>query len=123
MSIPLVATNDCHYLNQDDVRAHEVLLCVQTGKDRCTIPTASFQTDQLYFKSPEEMTGYFADYPGAMDNTVDIAERCHVEFDFNTYHFPQFDAESAKTADELFTEVREGYRTPYGGRAQKKPRP
>jgi hypothetical protein len=69
-----------------------------------------FDSDQLYFKSPEEMIGYFGDYSGAIENTVAIADRCHIEFDFKTYHFPQFDADSGKTADELFDEqVREGY--------------
>ncbi len=111
LSIPLVATNDCHYLNRQDAKAHEVLLCVQTQKTMADKDRFVFDSDQLYFKSPEEMTGYFADYPGAIDNTVAIADRCEIEFDFKTYHFPQFDADSGKTADQLFEEqVREGYR-------------
>ncbi len=110
LSIPLVATNDCHYLNQQDAKAHEILLCVQTQKTMADSDRFVFDSDQLYFKSPDEMKGYFAEYPGAIENTVAIAERCYVEFDFNTYHFPQFDAESGKTADELFDDqVREGY--------------
>ncbi|MBR9984592.1 MAG: DNA polymerase III subunit alpha [Desulfosarcina sp.] len=110
LGIPLVATNDCHYLNQQDAKAHEVLLCVQTQKTMADTDRFVFDSNQLYFKSPEEMKGYFADYPGAVDNTVAIADRCYIEFDFKTYHFPQFDAESGKTADELFDQqVREGY--------------
>jgi len=110
LSIPLVATNDCHYLNQQDAKAHEILLCVQTQKTMADTDRFVFDSNQLYFKSPEEMKGYFADYPGATDNTVAIADRCYIEFDFKTYHFPQFDAESGKTADELFDQqVREGY--------------
>ena len=110
LGIPLVATNDCHYLNQQDAKAHEILLCVQTQKTMADTDRFVFDSNQLYFKSPEEMRGYFADYPGALDNTVAIADRCYIEFDFKTYHFPQFDPESKKSADELFDEqVREGY--------------
>ncbi len=111
LSIPMVATNDCHYLNRQDAKAHEILLCVQTQKTMADADRFVFDSDQLYFKSPEEMKGYFADYTGAIDNTVAIADRCHIEFDFKTYHFPQFDAASGKTADELFDEqVRDGYK-------------
>jgi DNA polymerase-3 subunit alpha len=110
LSIPLVATNDCHYLNKQDAKAHEILLCVQTQKTIADADRFVFDSDQLYFKSPEEMKGYFADYPGATDNTVAIADRCYIEFDFKTYHFPQFAPESKKSADELFDEqVRAGY--------------
>lgn len=110
LSIPMVATNDCHYLNRKDAKAHEILLCIQTQKTVNDPDRFIFDSDQLYFKSPDEMAGYFADFPGAIENTVAIADRCHIEFDFNTYHFPQFDAESGKTADQLFEEqVREGY--------------
>ena len=110
LSIPLVATNDCHYLNQQDAKAHEVLLCVQTQKTMADADRFVFDSDQLYFKSPEDMHGYFAEYPGAIENTVAIAERCDIGFDTKSYHFPQFDAASGKSADELFDEqVREGY--------------
>ncbi|BBO79559.1 DNA-directed DNA polymerase [Desulfosarcina ovata subsp. sediminis] len=110
LSIPLVATNDCHYLNRQDAKAHEILLCVQTQKVITDSDRFVFDSDQLYFKSPEEMKSYFSDYPGAIENTVAIADRCSIEFDFNTYHFPQFDPQSGKTADQLFDEmVREGY--------------
>jgi len=110
LSIPLVATNDCHYLNQQDAKAHEILLCVQTQKVITDSDRFVFDSDQLYFKSPDEMRRTLGDYPGAIENTMAIAERCHIEFDFDTYHFPQFDAQSGKTADELFDDmVREGY--------------
>jgi len=110
LSIPLVATNDCHYLNKEDVRAHEVLLCIQTGKTMHDEDRFKFGTDQLYFKPKEVMYAEFKDYPGSLENTAKIAERCHIEFDFKTYHFPQFDADSGRTADELFDQkVREGY--------------
>jgi DNA polymerase-3 subunit alpha len=102
LSIPLVASNDCHYLDKDDVRAHDVLLCIQTGKTIHDNERLKFRTDQLYFKSKEEMYTSFGDYPGALSNTVDIAARCHLEFDFNTYHFPKFDTAGGQTVDQLF---------------------
>jgi DNA polymerase III subunit alpha len=110
LSIPMVASNDCHYLEKEDARAHEVLLCVQTGRTMNDPNRFRFKTDQLYFKSPAEMHAAFDHYPGALENTLAIARRCHVEFDFKTYHFPQFDADSEKSADALFEEeVRTGF--------------
>jgi len=85
LAIPLVATNDCHYLDKEDVRAHDLLLCIQTGKTINDSNRLRFRTDQLYFKSKDEMCAYFKDYPDALENTVNIANRCKVEFDFNTY--------------------------------------
>ena len=108
LSIPMVATNDCHYLNKEDARAHEVLLCIQTGKTVKDADRFQFNTDQLYFKPPQVMEQDFAGFPGALENTGKVADRCHIEFDFKTYHFPQFDAE--QSADKLFDEkVRDGY--------------
>jgi len=110
LSIGLVASNDCHYLNKEDVRAHDVLLCIQTGRTVLDTDRLKFRTDQLYFKSKEEMHGSFGKYPGALDNTVDIAKRCSLEFDFKTYHFPKFDLKANRTEDEVFEEkVREGF--------------
>ncbi|NNF99848.1 MAG: DNA polymerase III subunit alpha [Desulfobacteraceae bacterium] len=110
LSIPLVATNDCHYLDKSDVRAHDVLLCIQTGNTVQSPGRFKFSTDQLYFKSPEEMTTYFSDYDGALESTLSIARRCHVEFDFNTYHFPKFDAGSDLSTDKIFEQqVRAGF--------------
>jgi len=110
LSIPLVASNDCHYLSKDDVRAHDVLLCIQTGKTVQDNERFQFRTDQLYFKSKAEMHEAFKDYPGAIGNTVDIANRCNIEFDFNTYHFPRFSDEVEQDSDTLFAQsVREGF--------------
>lgn len=110
LSIPLVATNDCHYLDRDDVRAHDVLLCIQTGKTVHDQERFKFSTDQLYFKPREEMASYFKDHLDALEHTVQIAERCNVEFKFGDYHFPKFDADSGMTADEIFERnVREGF--------------
>lgn len=111
LSIPLVASNDCHYLDKEDVRAHDVLLCIQTGKTVKDTERFRFSTDQLYFKSKEEMAAYFGGFPGALENTVSIAKRCHIDFDFSTYHFPQFNPESGMSAEELFEQqVRQGYK-------------
>jgi DNA polymerase-3 subunit alpha len=110
LSIPLVASNDCHYLQREDVRAHDVLLCIQTGKTIHDNDRLKFRTDQLYFKSKDEMYAYFHAYPDALSNTVDIAGRCTLEFDFKTYHFPKFDAGSDQSVEQLFEDkVREGY--------------
>ncbi|MFZ1983834.1 MAG: DNA polymerase III subunit alpha, partial [Desulfatitalea sp.] len=110
LSIPLLASNDCHYLDKADVRAHDVLLCVQTGKTVNDSDRFRFRTDQLYFKSKEEMIAYFKDFPGAIDNSVAIAKRCDVSFDFGSYHFPHFEDPSGLSAEELFTsKSREGF--------------
>ncbi len=109
LSIPLVASNDCHYLKKEDVRAHDVLLCIQTGKTVHEANRFRFSTDQLYFKSPAEMAASFQDYPDAVDNTLAIARRCEYEFDFS-YHFPTFPAPENLSTDELFEQtVRDGY--------------
>lgn len=102
LSIPLVASNDCHYLNKEDVRAHDVLLCIQTGKTVDDTQRLKFRTDQLYFKSKTEMHAAFKNYPGALDNTVKIAKRCHLEFDFQNYHFPKFETPAEQTLNALF---------------------
>ncbi|MEA3428825.1 MAG: DNA polymerase III subunit alpha, partial [Thermodesulfobacteriota bacterium] len=119
LSIPLVATNDCHYLNKEDARAHELLLCIQTGKTIHDPNRFRFATDQLYFKSKEEMHSSFSLYPDALNNSVDIAKKCNVEFDFlskssSIYHFPKFslssDSSFGRTAYEIFEQkVRKGY--------------
>jgi len=112
LSIPLVASNDCHYLDKEDVRAHDVLLCIQTGKTVHDMDRLRFRTDQLYLKSKAQMYSAFKDYPGALENTVDIAGRCNIEFDFNSYHFPKFATPSQQTVDEVFEQtVRDGFKS------------
>ncbi len=90
LSIPLVATNDCHYLDREDARAHDILLCIQTGKTVNEEKRLKFRTDQLYFKSPEEMRLELGDYPNAIENSVEIGNRCNLELDTISYHFPRF---------------------------------
>ena len=90
LGIPLVATNDCHYLNREDSAAHDILLCIQTGKDLEDKDRMRFTTDQIYFKSPEEMYEVFAELPEALTNTWEVAEKCHLLMDFSRVHLPHF---------------------------------
>jgi DNA polymerase-3 subunit alpha len=90
LHIPIVATNDCHYLRKDDARAHDILLCIQTGKTVKDEKRMRFSTDQLYFKSPEEMKQAFSDVPDAISNTIVIAERCNVDFDLGKSMLPRY---------------------------------
>jgi DNA polymerase-3 subunit alpha len=83
LDIPLVATNDCHYLSQDDVEAHDVLLCLQTHHSLDDEKRLKFDSKELYFKSPEEMTALFSDHPQAIENTVRIAEQCSLRLDLD----------------------------------------
>lgn len=96
--IPMVATNDVHYTLKSDTKTHEVLMCIQTGKTLNDEHRMEFQTDEFYLKSPQEMQALFAEYDGAIENTIEIARRCNVEFDFETVHLPRFmdDPEEAR---------------------------
>ena len=91
LDIPLVATNDAHYLKREDAYNHEVLLCIQTGKRMSDEDRMKFDTDELYVKSPEEMAKYFKAFPDAIENTVKIAEQCNVEFEFGHTILPNYD--------------------------------
>ncbi len=88
--IPLVATNDCHYLKQEDYLAHDALLCIQTGKKITDEDRMKFSTDQLYFKSPQEMEAIFQQIPEAINNSVKIAEECNLALEFGKCHLPHF---------------------------------
>ncbi|MBT1076856.1 DNA polymerase III subunit alpha [Geobacter grbiciae] len=105
VGLPLVATNDCHYLNREDARAHEVLLCIQTGKTMNDSARMRFSTDEFYVKTPEEMAAAFHYAPEAVSNTVKIAERCNLDFDFKTYYFPQFDPPVGQTLDQMLEDA------------------
>jgi len=89
--IPLIVTNDCHYLYQKDAEAHDALLCIQTGKMVSDTDRMKYSTDQIYFKTPDEMTELFSDYPEAIQNTILIAEQCNVEIEMGQNHLPHFD--------------------------------
>ncbi len=91
LDIPLVATNDAHYLKKEDAYNHEVLLCIQTGKRMSDDDRMKFNTDELYVKSPEEMIEYFSSFPDAIENTKKIADKCNVEFEFGHTILPNYD--------------------------------
>ena len=108
-SVPLVATNDCHYLNRDEAFAHEVLLCIQTGRTINDTGRFKFSTDELYFKSPDAMRERFKDFPDALAETLKIAERCNLELAFGQHHFPNFPLPQDETLDTYFERLaREG---------------
>jgi len=90
LSIPVVATNDCHYGERADYHAHDVLLCVQTGKTISEDNRLKLETDELYVKSAEEMKRGFDYCPEAVERTLEIADRCNLEMEFGKYHFPTF---------------------------------
>ncbi len=100
LGLPLVATNDCHYLAADDAKAHEILLCIQSKKTRDDPKAWKLGTHELYVKSPEEMTAAFAALPEAVANTVAIAERCNVELRFGRYQFPVFETPRGESLEE-----------------------
>jgi len=90
LEIPLVATNDCHYLDRAHSKAHEALLCVQTGTVMNDPNRMRLPTDQFYFKAPEEMELLFSEIPEAISNTVRIAERCNLELEFGHLNLPDY---------------------------------
>src|SRR5712692_5515965 len=108
--IPLVATNDCHYLTREDARAQEVLLCIQTGKTMSDPQRMKFATDQFYFKTAGEMAEVFRELPDALERTVTIAERCSVKIEPVANPFPEFQVPEGQTLDSYFEKVvRDGF--------------
>jgi len=100
LGVPLVATNDCHYLNMEDAEAHAVLRCVQTGQTLEETKRNNYKTDQLYFRSPAEMHQLFNYCPVAIKNTIAIADRCNVEINFDKFFFPPFEYKTDETPDD-----------------------
>ena len=88
--LPLVATNDCHYLRREDAQTQAVLMCIQTNTTIDEGRPIGFETDEFYYKSTEEMARLFSAYPEALENTVRIAEKCHLTLDFEAVHLPHF---------------------------------
>ena len=99
--IPMVVTNDCHYLNREDSKAQEVLLCIQTGKTLQDESRMRMNTEELYVKSEAEMRAVFPNFPEAIENSQKIAERCHVTFDFGHLHLPHYPIDTGETAEEM----------------------
>ena len=108
--IPLVATNDAHYLTKSDAHAQEVLMCIQTGKTMSDEQRMRFATDQFYFKTAEEMAVVFKELPESLRRTVAIAERCNVKIERVSNPFPEFHVPDGHSADSYFEKVaREGF--------------
>jgi DNA polymerase-3 subunit alpha len=108
--LPLVVTNDCHYLTREDAKAQEVLLCIQTGKTISDPRRMKFATDQFYFKTAQEMAQVFHELPEALERTLVIAERCNVKIERVSNPFPEFKVPEGHTLDTYFEKVvREGF--------------
>jgi len=105
LNIPLIATNDVHYLSKEDAASHEVLLCIQTQTTLNDPNRLRFQTDEFYFKSPQEMKELFKDIPEAVTNTVEVASRCNLELDFSKIHLPRYEPPEGKTKEEYLKEL------------------
>ena len=101
MDVPLVATNDCHYLEKKDAHAQEVLMCIQTGKTLADEQRMRMETSELYVKSEDEMRAIFRQVPDAIDRTQEIAERCNVEFEFGVTRLPHYPVPEGETAQSM----------------------
>jgi len=109
LSLPAVATNDCHYLQQKDAKAHEVLLCIQTGKTLQDSHRMKFSSDEFYFKSPQEMADLFQSTPEAIFHTSKIAEQCNLEMRFDERHIPRIAVPAGETTESYLEKLaREG---------------
>src|SRR6476661_6546056 len=105
LSLPTVATGDVHYLRDVDARAHEALLCIQSGDSLKNPNHWKFDTDQFYFKTPAEMAADFADYPEAVARTLEIAERCNVELTLGEILLPKFPVPDGREAFDYLVEL------------------
>ena len=121
LDIEIVATNDAHYLKKEDAFNHEVLLCIQTGKKLSDENRMRFNTDELYIKSPEEMSEFFKGFPDAIENTVKIADKCNVNFEFGHTILPNYDVpkEYATHYDFLKHLCDDGIKRRYGNNPSK----
>lgn len=116
-NIPLVATNDCHYLNREDARAHEILLCIQTGKNINDEKRLKFHSDEFYFKSPEEIYREFNEIQDSIKNTLVIADRCNFEFKLGNYKLPKYKVPQGFTEDTYLRKLAiEGIESRFNGR-------
>lgn len=105
LNIPLVATNDVHYVDKDDAKIQDILMCLQMQKTIDDENRMKFPSDEFYLKSREEMEQLFPELEEALDNTNEIAERCNVEFEFNKYHLPRYDVPEGYTTNGYFREL------------------
>ena len=112
--LPMVVTNDAHYLRKEDADMQDVLLCIQTGKSVDDLNRMRFETQEFYLKSEEELRGLFPGCDEAFENTVKIAQRCNVEFTFHEYHLPAYPVPEGYTNEEYFRKLcYEGFRERY----------
>lgn len=105
LHIPVVSTTDSHYLKKEDARAHDILLCIQTGKTVKDKDRLRFPTDEFYFKSPEEMKVAFKDIPEAVLNTKEIAEKCNLDLKLEELHLPYFEVPEGYTKERYMEEL------------------
>ncbi|WAW15357.1 DNA polymerase III subunit alpha [Peptostreptococcus equinus] len=105
LSIPMVATNDAHYVYKEDSKTQDVLMCISTQRIMDDPSRMKFPNDEFYIKSREEMESLFKFAPEAIDNTLKISQRCNVEFDFNNYHIPTFDVPGGHTEESYLREL------------------
>ncbi|MBR2490277.1 MAG: DNA polymerase III subunit alpha, partial [Ruminiclostridium sp.] len=118
--IPLVVTNDAHYLTRADAAIQDVLMCVQMGRTVEDPTRMRFETEEFYIKSEAEMAALFPDWPEAIENTARIAERCNVDFQFGTYHLPEFKLPEGYTDGDAYFETlcRQGFARRYPNGSQ-----
>ncbi len=109
LNLPYVATNDLHYTRQEDHTAHAALLCVQSGSTLTDPKRFKFDADNFYLRSPEEMYSIFGDIPGACENTLEIAERCNVEFNTKANYMPNFPVPEGENEESWFVKEVEKY--------------
>ena len=115
--IPMVATNDAHYLAKENAASHDVLLCIQTGKTVDDENRMRYEPQNFYLRSTEEMEQLFSRFPGAVENTGKIAEMCNVEFEFGKYHLPEFKLPPGYNSFEYIKKLcREGFEERYCGK-------
>ncbi len=113
--IPLVVTNDCHYIEKEDSAMHHVLICIQTGRTVEDEDTLEFGSEEFYVKSEAEMRALFPELPEAADNTAKIAERCRVEIEFGKTKLPRFDPPDGSDSESFFKSLCfEGLKKRYG---------
>jgi DNA polymerase-3 subunit alpha len=114
--VPVVATNDCHYIRKEDSEAHDVLLCVQTGKTVDVADRLRFNTDQVYFKSSEEMFKVFKEIPQSCLNSIEVAEKCNLRLEFGKMHLPHFPLPEGYSSAEQYLRrlAEEGLAERYG---------
>jgi len=107
IGIKTVATNDIHYLNREDAKNHDVLLCIQTGKTVNDSKRMRFKTDQFYFRTAEEMYALFSEHPEALKSTIEITDKCNLNLELGTFHLPNFPIPEGYTAESYLKELAE----------------